>query len=90
MKRSITNIDFHFLLSNSSLQNRKECEIYNSNSPANSRNEFLLNSISVCFSRIIKMHARNVADHHERNSIPCAMHTDNQQCAIDTTNYNFP
>lgn len=23
-------------------------------------------------------------------SRPCAMHTDNQQCGIDTTNYNFP
>lgn len=75
MKRSITNIDFHFLLSNSNSQNRKKCEMYNSNSPANSRNEFLSNSISVCFSRrIIKMHARNVADHHERNSISAMRH----------------
>lgn len=68
----------------------KSLEIYDSNSPAtDSRNEFLLNSRSVCFSRIIKMHARNVADRHERNFISCAMHTDNQRCAIDTTNYIF-
>lgn len=74
MKRSITNIDFHFLLSNSNLQICEECETYDSNYPANARNEFLLNSISVCFSGIIKMHARNVADYHERNSIPAMRH----------------